>query len=303
MALNTEQQAYSGYKGPFTPLEMVDLIEESSVARMPVETCLRENRIARVALGIGQRGFEDLSAKFDECIAETDEVLAATYHLVDSRRGHTAGYFRKERALNESLVQVVDPKNVFQFNEQARLRWVKQFALAPIAIRSFLEIGYEVHSALADAAKEAIQQLDIDRPGLLREHFPTDNTPVSFMRVVRYDSYDNTPENGSLPVAKAHVDICSYTIQGWSSAPGFWGRAGSVKTYHDDQTGDGFFFASRTHEKIFGKESSIKPLIHGVDRIMPPPELSKVPERTAVVLFVNPWRIDSQVTAAETKIY
>lgn len=297
---------YCGYDFPFLEVVASDLTETTNRTPTPIQDELETNKYTRIHLPSSNSDFAELSRLYDTALAELGTAhMAKTFTLVDPRNGHEAGNVRKERKVNDLGVQTSDPKNIFQFNEQAKIVWDKQFSQGPECLRAFLNAGYEHHAGLLKAMRHATGELDENHPGMLHELFPRtrDLATVSFMRLVRYDAYEIDPSDSSsldTPVAVSHKDICWFTIQAWSNASGFWGRNGAEKVFIDDQQEGGIFFASETHRKIYGRNARIKPLIHGVGRVVSADQIF-IPERTAVVLFMNPWRIDPKIQPYETK--
>lgn len=184
MSVESEPVIYSGYPGPFLSVEDRGLQERGTNPATPLETELQAKKIATIALSVVEADFLELSRDFNECIDDpaSADVLLQTYHMVDRRYGHTAGYFRKERKRNDAGIQIEDPKHVFQFNEQAREHWRRQFTNdAPAILLNFLEKGYEIHTELLKSGRTALADIDESYPGVLEEHFPTDGSSVSFM--------------------------------------------------------------------------------------------------------------------------
>ncbi len=264
---------------------------------------LAENGIAMIEMPLSPDDFKTLLEGYEVCINEYPELLAATQHAVDLRLGNEAGHVRKERKV-VSGKQYADPKNLMHFNEYARRRWGEEFSDAPKAFRDFLTAGYEVHNGLISVAKRQFEILDETHPNLLRSHFPgnlgTTHASLSFMRILRYDSYEVTEDLAD--VAKPHYDISGATIQAYADAPGFWGAEdgkNGERTHYDTAVDAGYFFLGAGYRKLYGNRSPLKPLYHGVDRVIPA-GVTAVPERHAVILFIDAPFINYGVRASDT---
>jgi len=272
-----------------------------------MEQALAWEGIAAIEMPLSAADFERFSEGYAVCIEECPELLVETAHRVDNRFGNEVGHVSKERKINERTgLQISDAKNYFHFNELARTRWQEQFAKGPKVLRDFLANGYEIQDALVSVAKQSIGQLDATHPNISQLYFSDaagQPTSHSFLRLLRYDGYlvsDNLGE-----VAKPHYDIGGVTLQAYASAEGFWGAAGGVhgeRTHYDTKEHEAYLFLGKGHEKMYGSFDTLKPLWHGVDRIIPA-KAAYIPERTAVILFVNAPAIDYHVRATDTVPY
>jgi hypothetical protein len=289
-------EGYSGYNFKFEQVGETKLVEVDSLFKTELEKELEEQRVARVSLPLSSNDFALLSDYYATCVEEHPDLLAETFHMVDSRFGNEAGHVRKERKLHATTgKQLQDPKNLFHFNEQASVRWAQQFAHAPTDFREFLEIGRETQESMSKVGRFAISQLEETHPGITNAFYPLHSLSVSFMRVVRYDSYTYDDTMSNLPVAKPHRDIGAFSLHGYADAPGFWVQTPEGRQYFNDEEGYAHIFAGASHEKIYGRDSRIKAAVHGADRIAPDPGSLVVPERTVVVQFIDPWKIDCKV--------
>lgn len=276
-------------------------VNEIMPAASEVERQLAEHGIVAIEMPLSPSDFQRLSEGFDVVIDEHPELLASTLYNVDSRYGGDAGYTRKEKKIDQRTgLQSADPKHYFHFTETARPRWRDQLAQGPKVMRDFLEDGYEVHDALIGVAKETIGQLETTHPNISRLYFPN-NDSFSFMRLLRYDGY--TPNDTMGEVAKPHYDIGGVTVQAYADAPGFWAAKDGVhgeRVHYDTADNQAYTFLGKGHEKVYGPSDTMKPLWHGVDRIIPA-GVTWVPERTAVILFVDAPEVDYHVREYDTK--
>lgn len=259
----------------------------------------REVGIAAIEMPLSSEDFQRLSQGMGVCIEECPNLLADTFYEADSRYGGEVGYVRKEKKTDQLTgLQTEDPKHYFHFLEKARPHWRERFANGPKILRDFLEDGYEIHDAMISVAKRTISNMEATHPNISQLYFP-DKESFTFLRLLRYDGYE--PEENMSEVAKPHFDIGGVTIQGFADAPGFWGASGvHGDRYHFDTVeGMAYSFLGKGHEKIYGPDDAMKPLWHGVDRIIPA-GVTFVPERTAVILFVDAPEVDYHVKKSDT---
>ncbi|MDL2341921.1 MAG: hypothetical protein QFB87_02505 [Patescibacteria group bacterium] len=266
-----------------------------------VDRQLLEQGIARIAMTVSQADFSELSQTFDACIAETPDLLLQSYHIVDSRLSNSAGYVRKEQKVNAAGRQIADPKGLMHFSESAYTRWQQQFKSAPRLLTRFLEAGFDIQHSLLHTARQHINDLATTHPNLSKLYFPPDGPrSLSFLRVIAYDSYDVTGTYAD--VAKPHFDIGGVTIQAYADAAGFWGAKDGPRgerTHYDTAPAGAYLFLGTEHAKVYGDDSYLKPLWHGVDRIIPEGQ-THVPERHAVILFVDAPAVNHGITERDT---
>lgn len=276
-------------------LRLNDLAKESEIERV-----LRERGIAAIEMPLTPSDFKRFSDGMAVCLDECPELLSQTFYDADSRYGGEAGYTRKEKKIDENTgLQKADPKSYFHFTEAARDHWREQFAHGPKVLRDFLEDGYEIHDALIGLAKETINELENTHPNISKLYFPDGNS-FSFLRLLRYDGYE--AHSLKSEVAKPHYDIGGLTIQAYADAPGFWAAKDGVngrRRYYDTAEHEAYTFMGKGHEKVYGKIDDIKPLWHGVDRIIPA-GVTWVPERTAVILFLDAPNVDYHISSNDT---
>lgn len=285
--------------------EQYDLQTRNSLFASPVHNELAENGIVKIHIPLSESDFKSLLAGYEVCIEEFPELLAQTLHDVDTRFGNQAGHERKEQEISKILgKQVRDPKNLMHFNEYARIRWDEEFVAAPKDFKAFLADGYEAHQALISVARSQFEELEETHPGIVTSHFPgNEDTPHAshtYMRLLRYDGYQPSDELGE--VAKPHYDISGATIQAFSDAPGFWGAKdgrNGERTYCDTGIEEGYLFMGKGYQKLYPKDGLLKPLYHGVDRIVPE-GATYVPPRHAVILFIDSPFIDYAVKPEDT---
>lgn len=292
----------SEYLSPEQAVGHYGLGVEKSADESEIETALREQGIAAIEMPLSPDDFARFSESFASVLAECPGVLGETAYKVDERYGSEVGYTRKETKFDEGGIQIADPKNYFHFTEKVRGHWRERFAHGPKVLREFLNEGFEVHDALIGVAKETVKALENTHPGISRLHFPNDDS-FSFLRLLRYDGY--TPHDKMLDVATPHYDIGGVTLQAYADAPGFWAASDGeygARTHHDTLPNEAYAFLGEGHRKVYGDEDPMKPLYHGVDRIIPA-GVSWVPERTAVILFVDAPEVDYEVTMRDTRPY
>ncbi len=292
----------SEYLSPEQAVGYYDLKVERSARENEIETALREQGVVAIEMPLSPDDFARFSEGFALALEECPDALRQTFFKVDERYGSEAGYTRKETKFDENGVQVADPKNYFHFTEKARGHWREKFASGPKVMRDFLEDGFEVHDALIAIAKSTVQSLESTHPNISKLYFPDDDS-FSFLRLLRYDGY--TPHEQMLDVATPHYDIGGVTLQAYADAPGFWGAHGGedgARTHYDTKPHEAYAFLGEGHRKVYGSGDPIRPLYHGVDRIVPA-GVTWVPERTAVILFVDAPEVDYEVSMADTRPY
>lgn len=268
---------------------------------------LERTGIAVIDLPISESDFEELLDLYDQCIEEHPGLLGETAHKVDGRYGAEAGHERKNKKISNGGVQISDGKYIFHFNEYASRRWAEQFSLSPLSLSMFLEAGAELQQQLIAIVKQYVSELEETHPNISNSFFQpvSEMNPgsYSFLRLIRYDSYEASEQQGD--IAKAHYDIGHLTVQAYADAEGFWGSKdgpSGQRAHYDTQEGRAYMFLGKGHSKIYGPNSRLKPLYHGVERIIPE-GVSKVPERRAVILFVDCPLIDPRVSARDTLPY
>lgn len=261
---------------------------------------LANEGIVAIEMPLSSDDFKRFSEGFAVCIEECPELLRNTSRSIDSRYGSEVGYTRKEKKVDQRTgLQVGDPKSYFHFSESVRPSWRRQFANGPKVMRDFLEDGFEIHDALIGVAKEQIAELEPSHPQVSQLYFPGDES-FSFLRLLRYDGYESDVSMGE--VAKPHFDIGGVTVQAYADAPGFWAAKDGVyggRVHYDTNEHEAYVFLGKGHEKVYGPDDALKPLWHGVDRIIPT-GVTFVPERTAVILFVDAPEVDYHVREQDT---
>lgn len=260
---------------------------------------LAEHGIAAIEMPLSSEDFKRLSEGFAVCINECPELLKSTNRTIDRRYGSEVGYTRKDKKIDtRSGLQAADPKNYFHFSESVRSQWRSELETGPKILRDFLEDGYEIHDALLGVAKKNISYLEPSHPNISNLYFPEDS--FSFLRLLRYDAYEHTDNLGD--VAKPHYDIGGVTIQAYADASGFWAAKDGVdgeRAHYDTKENEAYVFLGKGHEKIYGPDDDLQPLWHGVDRVIKT-GVTFVPERTAVILFVDAPEVDYHVKQSDT---
>lgn len=280
------------------------LCEKDNTLASKLDQDLAANGVANIEMPVSDGDFETLIHSYETCIDKYPDLLAETYVKVDKRHGNEAGHVRKERKIDpETGLQRQDPKSLIHFNELASGWWSEQFAKAPQEFRQFLGQGAEIHRALVKVAFNQFVELEYTHPNITRAYYPKVDgvrTSYSFMRVLSYDDY---PADTSLgDVAKPHFDIGGATIQAYADASGFWGSKDGPKgerVFHESAKGYGQFFMGIGHRKLYGRDTRLQPLWHGVARLVPE-GVTHVPKRHAVILFNDAPRVDYAVTDADT---
>jgi hypothetical protein len=293
----------SEYLSPTQAVERYNLRAESDQNLSEVGKELAEHGIVAIEMPLSSDDFRHLSEGFAVCLDECPELLRTTTRTIDSRYGSEVGYTRKEKKLDQRTgLQVGDPKNYFHFSESIRPEWRETFRNGPQVLRDFLEDGFEIHDALLSVAKEQTAELETSHPNMPKLYFPNDDS-FSFLRLLRYDGYE--PHENMGMVAKPHYDIAGVTIQAYADAPGFWKSTEGVsgeKEFRDTNEHEAYMFLGKGHEKVYGKDDVLKPLWHGVDRVIPA-GVTFVPERTAVILFVDAPEVDYHMRESDTIPY
>ncbi len=274
---------------------------DASHASTELEASLIARSVGRVAMPITHGDFKRVIASFEACIEEVPDLLAATTGIVDYRRGSDVGYVRKELKIEDGK-QTADPKSLFHFNELARAQWRDVFAHAPAVMRTFLREGEELHDELTEISREAIGELESTHPNIVAGHFPSgeiEHQSFSFLRIISYDGYIATEDMPD--VAKAHNDISHFTIQAYADAAGFWGARSKddERIPYDTLPGESYMFAGQGYRNLYGGDSPIQQLYHGVAR-QHVPAGTFVPPRHAVILFTDAPYIDADVKEAQT---
>lgn len=261
---------------------------------------LAKHGIAAIEMPLTSSDFQKFSEGFAVCIEEYPELLSSLSQTIDHRYGSEVGYTRKDKKIDERTgLQTADPKHYFHFSESVRSAWRDKLRRGPKELQAFMEDGYEIHDALIGIAKEHITELESSHPNISSLYFPNGDS-FSFLRLLRYDGYE--PQENMGEVAKPHFDIGGVTIQAYADAPGFWAAkdgVGGTRTHHDTFEGKAFTFLGKGHEKVYGKDDRLAPLWHGVDRIVET-GVAFVPERTAVILFVDAPEVDYHVRESDT---
>jgi hypothetical protein len=290
----------SEYLSPKEAYERYGLEHNVETPKSEIETQLERFGIAAIEMPLGPDDFKRLSEGMAVCIEECPDALTDTFYKADPRYGGEVGYVRKEKKFDKQTgLQTDDPKHYFHFMENSRDYWRDKFAHGPKLLRNFLEDGFEVHDAMITLAKKTVAEMENTHPNMNRLYFP-DNDSFSFLRLLRYDGYE--PYDGMGEVAKPHFDIGGVTIQAYADAPGFWAAkdgVGGDRLHYDTKEHEAYAFLGKGHEKVYGDTDNLRPLWHGVDRIVPA-GVTFVPERTAVILFVDAPEVDYHVRRSDT---
>lgn len=290
----------SEYLSPDQAYERYALQKKHNAERSPTEQLLENMGIAAIEMPLSSDDFQRLSHGMAVCIEECPDLLAETFYKADPRYGGEVGYVRKEKKFDARTgLQTDDPKHYFHFMERSRDNWRNTFAKGPKVMRDFLEDGFEIHDAMIGVAKRTVTELENTHSNMSQLYFPN-NDSFSFLRLLRYDGYE--PYEGMGEVAKPHFDIGGVTIQAYADAPGFWAAPDGIdgSRYHfDTEEHRAWTFLGKGHEKVYGKDDAMKPLWHGVDRIIPA-GVTFVPERTAVILFLDAPEVDYHVRKSDT---
>lgn len=290
----------SEYLSPQQAFEHYGLRNNIETSKSELEKELESSGIAAIEMPLSAEDFRRLSAGMAVCIEECPELLSETFYKADPRYGGEVGYVRKEKKIDQrSGLQTDDPKHYFHFMEHSRGHWRTKFAHGPKVLRDFLEDGFEIHDAMISLAKTTVSDMENTHPNISQLYFPN-NDSFSFLRLLRYDGYE--PYEGMGEVAKPHFDIGGVTIQAYADAPGFWAAKDGVhgeRAYFDTSEHQAYAFLGKGHEKVYGTNDSLQPLWHGVDRIVPT-GVSFIPERTAVILFLDSPEVDYHVKKSDT---
>lgn len=288
------------FLSPQQAVEHYGLRKEPLCEKSQVETELEKYGIAAIEMPLSAADFQRLSSGMGVCIDEFPGLLSSTFYKADPRYGGEVGYVRKQKKIDQrSGLQTDDPKHYFHFMERSRPYWRTKFARGPKVLRDFLEDGFEIHDALIGIARSTVAEMENTHPNMRRLYFPKDDS-FSFLRLLRYDGYK--PYEGMGEVAKPHFDIGGVTIQAYADAPGFWAAKDGVdgeRSHYDTNEHQAYAFLGKGHEKVYGTEDSIRPLWHGVDRIVPT-GVSFIPERTAVILFLDSPEVDYHIRKSDT---
>ena len=290
----------SEYLSPTQALDHYGLRINTEASKSELEQHLERSGIAAIEMPLTNDDFQKLSAGMAVCIEECPDLLSETLYKADPRYGGEVGYVRKEKKVDRRTgLQTDDPKHYFHFMENSRDHWRSKFANGPKILRDFLEDGFEIHDAMIGLAKDTVKEMENTHPGMSRLYFPNDDS-FSFLRLLRYDGYE--PYEGMGEVAKPHYDIGGVTLQAYADAPGFWAAKDGIdgqRTHYDTNEHQAYAFLGKGHEKVYGPSDSLQPLWHGVDRIIPT-GVTFVPERTAVILFLDSPEVDYHVRRSDT---
>ena len=294
-------------------------------AASALEEELRKSSFAPIDLGLDPSAFQELSDQYGVSVEHFSEHLDATAGNFDDDGVPEDGHVRKDAKKNPAGMQIVDPKELFQFNNALRERWeAGEFTSSdkPPEFQEFINNGFDLHSELVRQAKRLVDVLDESYGRMNELYFPKGRElgNVTF-RLLRYDGYAIHDETGQQivlngdQVAKPHYDRGGMTIQAYSSAPGFWvqpePKDPKVKRKPSDQIifpphgiGQSQVFFGKAHHTIYGANDPIRNLYHGVDRVVDDTTVEDgfMPVRTAAIAFVDsPLGIDFGVTSKETQ--
>lgn len=277
-----------------------------------LESALRKSGIAKVRTGVDTDEFQQLSDEYAVCIEEYGDFLDWTASHFDKNGIPEDGHVRKDISFNKAGMQIVDPKNLFHFNNALWARWtLDRPARMPADFYEFMEHGFQLHSDLTKAARRLIAVMDRSYVGMNELFFPM-RMAATTLRLLRYDGYRTHDDDGKLIVengacvAKPHYDRGGMTIQAYSSAPGFWIRPQDADIHNYERVHPPYgknqsqmFFGSG-FRAVYGTDTPILPLYHGVDRIFDS-ESDYVPPRTAAILFTDAPLVDFGITSLETQ--
>ncbi len=290
----------SEFLSPAQAWEQYELSSQAAEPQSEIERALAEAGIAAIDMPINPDDFQRLSQGFEVALGECPNLMQETFQEFDTRYGSEAGYLRREAKIDpQTGLQLSDPKSYFHFTESMRGQWREKFAKGPKVMRDFLKDGFEIHDGLLTVARRVVAEQENTHPNMSRLYFPGSDT-FSFLRLLRYDGYSTEERIGE--VAKPHYDIGGVTIQAYADAPGFWCASdgvGGERSYHDTDPGRAYTFYGKGHEKVYGNDDTFKPLWHGVDRIVPA-GVAYVPDRTAVILFLDAPEVDYHVRRTDT---
>ena len=287
--------------------EHYDLSIDHTAETSTLEDELLSRAVGKIAMPIKQVDFEKCISRFETAIEESPGALEKTLYKLDSRFGNDIGYMRKLAKRNEAGLQDQDAKSLFHFNELARQYWDSLIPNQPESLRSFLEVGYDIHSDLIGVARSILKEFENTHPNINKAYFDKVGPGIdsfSFLRIISYDSFN--PEETTGDVARPHFDIGGFTIQAYADGPGFWGNIedgkNSEHNHYNTNPDEAFLFFGVGHSKMYSGRSPIKPLWHGVDRIVDADQrdAGMVPKRHAVILFFDPPHIDLEVTSKDT---
>lgn len=283
-----------------------------SVALSDLEDQLRRDAIAKINLPIDKSAFQDLSDQYGVCIDEHGALLNWTAGSFNKDGVPEDGHVQKELEFNPAGMQISDPKNLFHFNGTLLNKWNNESTLAmPRDFREFMDRGIELRHELTNSARMLIDELDGSYRGIRELTFPGELGSTT-LRLLRYDGYDTHDSEGKLvveqdaQVAKPHYDRGLMTIQAYSSAPGFWRQQegnrgpGKPKEYPPHGVGESQVFFGTGFRVIYGRDSPIQRLYHGVDRIFDE-SASYIPPRTAAILFVDPPLVNLEIKSTDTQ--
>lgn len=304
----SRQQAIDRYR-PFVP-------SLDSQPKSQLESELRENGIAEVVLDTPVDAYQLISDQYDICMNEHPEWLNWTAGSFDKVGVPEDGHVRKELSINLAGMQISDPKVIFHFNDTLRKKWYRMQQKTPPEFKDYMEHGFYLQSDLARSAANIMDILDESYRGIKHLYFPSELGSITF-RLLRYDGYDTHDGEGKLivdngaQIAKPHYDRGGATIQAYASAPGFWrqleGRHGAAhpKLYPPHGVGMSQFFFGAANRVVYGsKNNPIKPLYHGVDRIISVGAQNipdYVPPRTAAIGFIDMPGVDLKITSRDTQ--
>lgn len=293
----------SEYLSPEQTWEHYGLKTDRLAKESEIERALREHGIAAIEMPLSPDDFKRFSEGFAVALEECPDQLKKTFKRVDNRYGSEAGYTHKNVKFDKDTeLQVADAKDYFHFTESMRDTWREKFARGPKVLRDFLEDGFEIHDALLNVAKDTVAELENTHPNISKLYFPKGDS-FTFLRLLRYPGYK--PHDQMQDVATPHNDIGGGTVQAYADAPGFWAAPegpGGARYHYDTDPYQAYFFLGEGHEKVYGPDDTLKPLYHGVDRIIPA-GVTFVPDRTAVILFTDAPEVDYGVEMKDTRPY
>lgn len=283
-----------------------------SEPKSKIERDLREIGIAKVNKGIETDEFQQLSDQYAVCIEEHGDLLDWTAGNFDRHGIPEDGHVRKDIGFNVAGMQINDPKNLFHFNNALWARWsFEQHPDVPSDFRDFMDHGFQLHSELTKTARRLTSILDRSYKGINELFFPQ-RMAATTLRLLRYDGYDIYNEKGErivengAQVAKPHFDRGGMTIQAYSSAPGFWIRPQGVDVDNYERIHPPYgknqsqMFLGAGFRAVYGSNTPILPLYHGVDRIFDE-TMEYVPPRTAAILFADPPLVSTRITGLDAQ--
>lgn len=265
---------------------------------------LKEAKCVPIGVDIGYADYEEAMRAFQEFMELPGDIVEASRFKLDDRRNTQFGAFERRvgSEIPEGRGLAQDNKDIFHFGSLTRQ--VMEYRLGnnlPAEAKWFLSTAEDVYWAGVRSAKEAYTRLDRHEIGLVGIHFDEKATMNHHLRFIAY-----YPRDGEL-LATPHYDRSVGTIAMAESKPGLWVEVDGEKTYIEDRKPDeGLFFLGKGWEKLshfhrFGNHD-LSPTMHGVDQIETSCDEKGV-MRWAIILFTNPFELDTVPAPEETRPY